>query len=748
MSSSTYSCTPIRQLTTALILALSCTAASAAPAISVDTLMDWAERLYAVFFPGHAQTQSTSGYLYRYYPSTGNYVGVAGDGQSVYVLGPLSNNALLHVGQIADFACQVQPSGCRADPSPQKFVADIAGAPLKAPLAAALDIGSSFTMEAWIYLTQPVVHAWIMGKGAPINGGASGVAVSAGLGLGDDGLHLRLQGGDFNLEAPQAIPLRVWTHVAAVLDNGEARLLINGELVGTRKGVSPIAATPTIPFGIGAPFDAAGNFSRSGDPAGLYARQVRVWQTARSAAQLKAAMPEAIPTDSTGLAALWPLDERKGSSARDLGAASLTLSRTLELGTAHSAVLESGPYFLESTSTLPSGVLTDASESTLIDINGDGNPELLVTQVARPTYPATYRKLLAFRNVSGRFVEDTDALIGNVQAINPRRMWIADYNRDGRPDLFIADTGTDTDPYPGTQSRLLVGSASGHLIDETALRLPTADHYTHGVAVADVNGDGAADIFMVNYDGSRLLLNDGSGHFTDASDRVVEARAWGSPASDAAFCDINGDGKPDLVIGGSYYAAGGPSTAAPNRVLMNDGTGHFAPDTRYVLPAKLFGDSGNTTAIVCADVNGDGAADLLLATDQNSLVPGLQFLLNDGHGQFSDATERLNLQFPSTNSWVWAIHVVDINSDGLPDIVLRSVSTDNSANTLSRSILLNRGDGSFVDASEVFVANTNFNLAVGDINGDGLIDLVVTSLQDRVRVFRSLKPINAALFDD
>ncbi len=72
-----------------------------------QTLFDWAERSYPQFFPSHESNLSSGDITYRWYPATGNYVGVAGT--EVYVLGPVSNNAPLRVGSLADFAALVHP---------------------------------------------------------------------------------------------------------------------------------------------------------------------------------------------------------------------------------------------------------------------------------------------------------------------------------------------------------------------------------------------------------------------------------------------------------------------------------------------------------------------------------------------------------------------------------------------------------------------------------------------------------------
>ena len=75
-------------------------------------LFDWAEKAYPDFFPGHQENLSSEPYVYRYYPQTGNYVGVSG--QQVYILGPVSGHVLASVGVMTDFGCKVYPQDCVA----------------------------------------------------------------------------------------------------------------------------------------------------------------------------------------------------------------------------------------------------------------------------------------------------------------------------------------------------------------------------------------------------------------------------------------------------------------------------------------------------------------------------------------------------------------------------------------------------------------------------------------------------------
>lgn len=80
--------------------------------VTADDLLNWAEQAYPQFFPGRQANQAWAPYIYRYYPSTGNYVGL--DGDKVFILGPVSEGLLRQVGIVYQYACQVKPADCVA----------------------------------------------------------------------------------------------------------------------------------------------------------------------------------------------------------------------------------------------------------------------------------------------------------------------------------------------------------------------------------------------------------------------------------------------------------------------------------------------------------------------------------------------------------------------------------------------------------------------------------------------------------
>ncbi len=80
------------------------------PTLDATALLDWAEKAYSSYFPGHQVNQTFAPYTYRYYPQTQNYLGV--DGDSVVVLGPISGGQILPVGRLSQFGCAVKPLEC------------------------------------------------------------------------------------------------------------------------------------------------------------------------------------------------------------------------------------------------------------------------------------------------------------------------------------------------------------------------------------------------------------------------------------------------------------------------------------------------------------------------------------------------------------------------------------------------------------------------------------------------------------
>ena len=175
--------------------------------------------------------------------------------------------------------------------------------------------------------------------------------------------------------------------------------------------------------------------------------------------------------------------------------------------------------------------------------------------------------------------------------------------------------------------------------------------------------------------------------------------------------DINGDGKPDLVVGGLYGGV---------EYLLGDGSGAFGPPVAFNLGSTsasgtiTYGTGGYGVSATAADINGDGRPDILFTGSAG----GIYVMLNLGSQGFTAATEYLNV-----DNFVLA----DVNRDGKLDIVARSASG-------GVAVLLNDGTGHFGTATTVATGTNPAALAVGDVNNDGKPDLVIGGTNGGVAV--------------
>ncbi|MCH9686878.1 MAG: VCBS repeat-containing protein [Deltaproteobacteria bacterium] len=261
--------------------------------------------------------------------------------------------------------------------------------------------------------------------------------------------------------------------------------------------------------------------------------------------------------------------------------------------------------------------------------------------------------------------------------------------------------------------------------DESATRLPPSlnppDTDTLDVELVDVDGDGDLDLFVVEGTASPaprpnfLYINDGTGVFSDQSLLRLPA---GAPAnsSEVDASDVDGDGDIDLYLG----------NLGPNRLLLNDGNGFFSDASATHLPPAPQNFLLDITAeAVFADVDGDGDDDLLLS-NENPFNPdpmgGAQnlVLINDGTGHFvDDSATRVPARTDQTAGQVPG----DIDGDGDLDVMVINIGAN--------AVLINDGTGHFTDQTATRMAGglplSSRKGAVGDIDGDGCLDLVVAN---------------------
>jgi hypothetical protein len=342
---------------------------------------------------------------------------------------------------------------------------------------------------------------------------------------------------------------------------------------------------------------------------------------------------------------------------------------------------------------LPADDVGSATEMATGDLNQDGLADVVVTRLTYPPAHVTHPIGIFLASGHGGFTDGSSIWDGPPARTEwGRQILIADFNGDHRNDIFVADHGYDASPFPGHANALALSTPQGKLVDASA-NLPPESGFSHSAAAADVNGDGSVDLYVGNLccgDGTppEILLNDGTGHFTRRLDLlpadIQEVETVGRYTR-SLFVDGNGDGAPDLVLGADDHT--------PNsRVLLNDGSGHFHY-VATPLPPKPFGPTSILISVATLDVNGDGHADLIVGFQHQDFTGRqLQILIGNGDGTFRDETaQRLPAQ-DSGQGWPSAILLADFNSDGHLDFTVR-VNGVNGANTEHAPIYLDDGAG-------------------------------------------------------
>jgi hypothetical protein len=257
---------------------------------------------------------------------------------------------------------------------------------------------------------------------------------------------------------------------------------------------------------------------------------------------------------------------------------------------------------------------------------------------------------------------------------------VADVNGDSLEDVFIGGGN-------GTAGKLFIQQKDGSFV-ESAQGQPwegeaDKNYDDWGAAFFDANGDGRPDLYVAS--GSyrvlptspllqdRLYINQGGGKF------VRDVRALPTMLTSTAAVrvgDFNGDGRPDLFVGGRLSPMKYPY---PTRsyILRNDG-GHFTDVTSEIAP-ELVNPGGMITDAQWIDFDGDGRLDLVTVGEW---MP-IQFFRNDGK-RLRDVTAETNL--PPLSGWWYSLAIGDFDKDGRPDLVAGNLGLNYTYTTSRDSV--------------------------------------------------------------
>ena len=411
---------------------------------------------------------------------------------------------------------------------------------------------------------------------------------------------------------------------------------------------------------------------------------------------------------------------------------------------------------------------TLGSGCAFIDYDADGWQDIvLVNGMDWPGHKRQRSTLRLFHNNrNGTFTDVTRAAGLDVEMYG-MGVAVGDYNNDGFPDLFVTCVG---------QSRLFRNTGKGAFVDATrAAGLESRQAFSTSALWCDVDRDGLLDLFVCNYvrwspetdvycsiDGKQksyctpeayrgetcwLFRNLGNGRFEDvtATCGIFDSS---SKALGVAMLDIEGDGWPDIFVA---------NDTQPNRLYRNLRNGTFR-DIGLEAGVALSEDGRARAGMGtdAADFDNSGRTGIAVTNFDNEMI-GLYRATETA--LYRDVARRTGIGLASLNSLGFGCLFADMDLDGLLDLVVANGHIDATVRNIRGNVghaqppllFLNSGSGTFRDvAPEVqggfSTPRVGRGLACGDFDGDGDVDLLMTTNNGAAALFRNdVRPGNRSL---
>ena len=591
---------------------------------------------------------------------------------------------------------------------------------------ATLDLTGALTIEAWIKPTSANSLRTIVGhkNGGSANGGY-GFFVNT-FNNTDAKLQFETKSAAITTSAA-AITWGVWQHVAVSWNGTVAHIYVNGIEQAVTGNVN-LTSSAVNGF-LGSLSDGGYYYSGSMD-------EVRIWNVARTQADIQDAMHHVLTGSETGLKAYYQFDQSSGTTLPDLTA------------NANTGTLVNSPAWVASTFPCANTIASRNNLRGVWDAHTTSLPSSRCT-VANATVTAPAFAVLGHDNGADAW-QTADVPSGIAQRLT--RGWQAEVSGSVTGDIRIDTTGlsdigdssrlrllVDTDGTFASGTTVLPGNFSNPTFTVSGQTLSSGDYYTLALcqqpftelnpgfrgagwyaraAWGDYDNDGDLDLFLAGYDdgatpkaAARIYRNNGDGTFTDLNAGLpnVEFGTWG---------DFDRDGDLDLAVSGLDYE----TNTRVTEIYRND-NGSFVSINAGLTPVEY-------AELAWGDYDNDGDLDLVVAGDDATGAQRTTLYRNDG-GVFVDA--NAGLLGVDSASLAWG----DYDNDGDLDLALSGYTGPGE----SRARLYRNDGGAFVAMDAGLVQAGDGTVAWGDYDNDGDLDLLVSGsvggATDATRLYRN-----------
>lgn len=340
------------------------------------------------------------------------------------------------------------------------------------------------------------------------------------------------------------------------------------------------------------------------------------------------------------------------------------------------------------------------------DLNGDGKPDVVTTNDPDGTV-SVFLNTTAAGAATPSFSTQTTFAVGSY----PESVTIADVNGDGLADIITANSSDST------ISVLINTTAAGATTPSFAAPqvIPVGTD-PESVVALDANGDGKPDLAVANYSDSTItvLINNTAAGSATVDFSNTQTFPTNYPVFQLTAADINQDGIPDLI--GVNYGNGSVS------VLLNTTANDALTPSFATAQYFSVGGLGDSISVVAADLNGDGVPDIAVV---NVAANQVAVLVNTTVAGSSAASFTAPQAFTIGN-YGQGITAVDADLDGKLDLVVANYE-DNTVGVLQNTTTAGSATVSFNTMLAFSVGSNPEGVAVGDFNGDGKPDVVATN---------------------